>query len=49
MKKMNWIKVLGIFGMVIGFGADIIDNYVKEKEIKDLVDEKVKDALSNKE
>lgn len=49
MKKMNWIKVLGIFGMVVGFGATIIDNYVKEKEIENLVDEKVKDALSNKE
>lgn len=49
MKKITWIKVLGIFSMIVGFGATIIDNYVKEKEIEDLVDEKVKDALSNKE
>ena len=49
MKKITWIKVFGIFGMIVGFGASIIDNYVKEKEIENLVDEKVKDALSNKE
>ena len=48
-KKIEWTKIIGIAGMVLGFAATAISNYATSKEQEKVIEEKVNEALKEKE
>lgn len=42
------IKILGLAAMVIGFGADALGEWTKEKKLDETVERKVNEALAAK-
>lgn len=45
----NWIKVAGLVCSLAGAGLAIATDYVNDKKLDELVDEKVNEALANRE
>lgn len=51
MKKQNFIKVAGVVCTVIGACVTVAQNYISDKQLETLVDEKVTEKImkSNKQ
>lgn len=47
--KIDWLKVAGIGGSVLGIAATIISEYASDKKLDNKVAEKVAEALSEKD
>lgn len=45
----NWVKLIGFGGMILGFAATVIANWSQEKQTDLLIEEKVKEALAERE
>lgn len=48
-KKIEWTKIIGLAGMVLGFAATAISNYATGKEQEKVIEEKVNEALAKKD
>lgn len=49
METKKVIKILGIVASVIGAGASVVTEFVNDKKMDDKIEEKVAEALANKE
>lgn len=49
MNKHTWIKAIGILATIIGVGATLTTDWVNEKKMDEMIEEKVNEALSMKE
>lgn len=47
MININPIKVIKNTAIIVGIGATIASNWVKDKEMESLIDGKVKEAIAN--
>ena len=45
----NIIKVIGLAATIIGFGANILTDWVNDKKMDEKIEEKVHEALAKKE
>ena len=45
----NMVKILGFVATAIGFGAELLHDWVDEKEMDAKIEEKVNEALANRE
>lgn len=45
----NIVKIIGLAATVIGFGATLLSDWVNEKKMEEMVDEKVNEALAKRE
>lgn len=41
------VKIVGIIATVLGIGASVVTDWVSERKMEQMVDEKVKEALAN--
>lgn len=41
------IKIVGIVATILGIGASVVTDWVSERKMEQMVDEKVKEALAN--
>lgn len=48
MDKKKILGALGIVATVIGFGATMLSDFVKEKQLDDTIEEKVDEALARR-
>lgn len=48
MDKKKILGALGIVATVIGFGATMLSDFVKEKQLDDTIEEKVDEALTRR-
>lgn len=46
-KKLTPIKMVGFLAMLAGFVIDRVSDWVEEKELEELVDEKVSERLAD--
>lgn len=49
MKKDSAIKLLGLAAMALGGVATLIGNWVQERQMEQMIDEKVQEALAERE
>jgi len=49
MKNKNFIKTIGIAVTVIGFGVNILTDWVNEKKMDERIEEKVNEALAKRD
>lgn len=49
MAKNNIVKIFGFAAAVISFGATLLSDWVNEKKMEEMVDEKVSEALAKRE
>lgn len=49
MKKFDAIKLIGLAGMALGALATMVSNYAQEKQMEQIIDEKVNEALAARE
>lgn len=49
MKKLDTVRIISLAGLVLGGLASLIANYASEKMMEQTIDEKVKEALANRE
>ena len=45
-RKKDWISILGMIGTALGLLAPLLSDWARDKEYEDLIEEKVKEALS---
>lgn len=43
------LKAIGVAVAVIGFGVDLVTDYIKEKRLEETIDQKIEEALAEKE
>lgn len=41
------VKIVGIIATVLGIGASVVTDWVSERKMEQMVDDKVKEALAN--
>lgn len=41
------IKIVGVVATILGIGASVVTDWVSERKMEQMVDEKVKEALAN--
>lgn len=46
--KGKLLKALGFAAAIIGFGATMLSDYVKERQLDETIEEKVNEALAKK-
>lgn len=49
MKKDSAIKLLGLAAMALGGVATLVGNWVQERQMEQMIDEKVQEALAERE
>ena len=49
MDKKKALGLLGFLATLIGFGATLASDYVKDQQLNDTIEEKVNEALANRE
>lgn len=49
MKKLDTVRFISLIGAGVGLLATLITNYASEKMMEQTIDEKVKEALANRE
>lgn len=49
MKKKNAIKAIGLVATLIGFGVTIVTDWVNEKKMDETIEEKINEALTERE
>lgn len=49
MKTKKVIKVIGLTATAIGFIATIVNDWVNERKMEEIIDEKVNEALAEKD
>lgn len=49
MKKFDVTRILSLGALILGGAASLIANYVQKKETEAYIDEKINEALSEKE
>lgn len=49
MKKFDAVKLIGLAGLALGGLATLIGNWAQERQMEQLIDEKVNEALANRE
>lgn len=49
MTNGKMVKILGIVATVVGIGATLLTDWVNEKKIEGRIDEKINEALANRE
>ena len=47
--KSKFIRILGLVASVFGVGASLISDWVNDKKMEEMVDEKVEAALAKRE
>lgn len=48
MKKFNAVKLIGLVGLALGGVATLIGNWAQEKQMEEMIDEKVNEALAER-
>lgn len=48
-EKFKTIQVIGFLATIIGFGANLLADWVDEKKMDEKIEEKVNEALASKE
>lgn len=48
MKKFNAVKLVGLVGLALGGVATLIGNWAQEKQMEEMIDEKVNEALAER-
>lgn len=49
MKKFDTVKLIGLIGVAVGALASTIGNYAQSKEMERMIDEKINEALAERE
>lgn len=49
MEKSNLVKLVGLGAMALGGIATLIGNWVQERQMEQMIDEKVQEALADRE
>ena len=49
MKKFDAVKLIGLAGLALGGLATLIGNWAQERQMEQLIDEKVNESLANRE
>lgn len=47
--KFDAIKLIGLAAMALGGIATLVTNWVQERQMEQMIDEKVQEALANRE
>lgn len=48
MKKFDAVKLVGLVGLALGGVATLIGNWAQEKQMEEMIDEKVNEALAER-
>lgn len=49
MKKIDSIKLISMIGLALAGAASLISDYARQKEMKEMVETSVNEAIANKE
>lgn len=45
----NFVKIIGLVSMIVSVGAELLDGYVSDKKMEQMIDDKISERLKLEE